>query len=159
VVKSGKAWYSENMIIGEYKSAVGEKKRVSLPKKFRNELGDNLILTRGYENALILVNESMWSKVAQEVINGSFINKNIRDTSRFLVGGATDITIDKLGRFVIPQSLFDYANLKKEIIFIGLVNWVEIWDKEKWEERLEYLKEHGEDIADEISKMSEKKNG
>ena len=147
------------MLIGEYKSKVGEKKRVSLPKKFREELGSNLILTRGYEQALIVVNEKLWKKVATEVIDGSFINKDIRDTSRFLVGGAKEISTDMQGRFVIPESLFEYAQLKEDVVFIGLINWIEIWDKERWQERLEYLKEHGDEIAQEISKMSEKKNG
>ena len=147
------------MLIGEYKSRVGEKKRVSLPKKFRDELGENLILTRGYENALIVVNEELWKKVATEVIDGSFINKDIRDTSRFLVGGAKEINLDDQGRFVIPETLFKHANLKKDVIFIGLVNWVEIWEKERWQERLEYLKEHGEEIAEEINKMKHGKNG
>ena len=142
------------MIIGEYRNRIGDKKRVSLPKKFREELGEELILTRGYEDSLILVNKSMWSSVAKEVMNGSFINKNIRDTSRFLVGGAVEISVDKQGRFLIPEALFEHASLKADVVFIGLVNWVEIWDKDKWEERLTYLKEHGEDIANEISKMN-----
>lgn len=143
------------MIIGEYKSKVGEKKRVSLPKRFRDELGEDIILTRGYENSLILVNKGMWEKVAKEVINGSFINKNIRDTSRFLVGGAKEISTDSQGRFIIPESLFEHAKLKEEIIFIGLVNWIEIWDKDEWENRLAYLQEHGDEIAQEINKMNE----
>jgi MraZ protein len=147
------------MLIGEYKSTLGKKNRVSLPKKFREILGENLILTRGYEQALIIVNEKLWKKVAQEVINGSFINKDIRDTSRFLVGGAKEIELDKQGRFVIPQSLLEHAGLKDEVVFIGLVNWVEVWDKTKWEERLNYLKAHGEEIAQEINKMKSEKNG
>ncbi len=147
------------MIIGEYKSKVGEKKRVSLPKKFREEIGEDLILTRGYENALVLVNKKMWEKVAQEVMNGSFTNKDIRDTSRFLVGGAKEIDLDSQGRFIIPQSLFDHAKLKTNILFIGLVNWVEIWDEEQWLERVEYLQKNGDEIAQEISKMSERSNG
>ncbi len=147
------------MIIGEYKSKVGEKKRVALPRKFREEIGEDLILTRGYEDALILVNRKMWKKVAKEVINGSFTNKNIRDTSRFLVGGAKEVEMDKQGRFVIPESLFTHAGLKTEIIFIGLVNWIEIWDSSKWEKRLTYLQKHGDDIAQEISKMTPKENG
>ena len=145
-----------HMIIGEYRSKIEEKKRVSLPKKFRDELGEEIILTRGYEDSLILVNKGMWEKVASEVINGSFINKNIRDTSRFLVGGATEVNIDKQGRFLIPEALFEHADLKKEIVFIGLVNWIEIWDREKWEERLKYLKENGDEIAQEISKLNER---
>jgi MraZ protein len=147
------------MLIGEYKSTLGKKNRVSLPKKFREILGENLILTRGYEQALIIVNEELWKKVAQEVINGSFINKDIRDTSRFLVGGAKEIELDKQGRFVIPQSLLEHAGLKDEVVFIGLVNWVEVWDKTRWEERLNYLKAHGEEIAQEINKMKSEKNG
>lgn len=147
------------MLIGEYKSTLGKKKRVSLPKKFRAILGENLILTRGYEQALIVVNEGLWKKVAEEVMNGSFINKDIRDTSRFLVGGAKEIELDKQGRFVIPQSLLEHAGLEEEVVFIGLVNWVEIWDKKKWEERVKYLQEHGEEIAQEIGKMKDEKNG
>ncbi len=146
------------MLIGEYKSKLGKKKRVSLPKKFRDQLGENLILTRGYEQALIVVNEKLWKTVAKEVVNGSFINKDIRDTSRFLVGGAKEIDLDPQGRFVIPETLLEHAQIKEEVVFIGLVNWIEIWDKEKWNKRLQYLKEHGEEIAQEISKMSNKKN-
>ena len=143
------------MLIGEYRSKISEKKRVSLPKKFRKELGENLILTRGYENALILVNRNMWEIVAKEVMNGSFINKNIRDTSRFLVGSAKEIETDSQGRFVIPEALCEHADLSSdEVVFIGLVNWVEVWSKEKWIKRLDYLKEHGEEIATELSKMS-----
>lgn len=147
------------MIIGEYRSTVGDKKRVSLPKKFRDELGGDIILTRGYEDSLILVNKQMWEKVASEVVNGSFINKNIRDTNRFLVGGAVEIDTDKVGRFIIPEALFEHAGLKKDVVFIGLINWIEIWDKEKWENKLKYLKENGEDIANEISKMNSSNNG
>lgn len=147
------------MLIGEYISKVGEKKRVSLPSKFRDELGENLILTRGYEDALIIVNKNKWETIASEVINGSFIDKNIRDTSRFLVGGAKEIDLDSQGRFVIPKSLYEHAQLNEEIIFVGLVNWVEVWSKDKWDERLEYLKENSDKIAQEISKMKREKNG
>jgi len=145
------------MLIGEYRSKVGEKKRVSLPNKLRKELGKNLILTRGYEKSLVLVNKEMWESIAGEVVSGSFINKSIRDTSRFLIGSASEINPDNQGRIVIPQGLYEYAQLSKEAVFIGLVNWVEIWDKKNWKARLNYLKEHGDEIADELSKMSSKK--
>lgn len=145
------------MIIGEYRSKVGDKKRVSLPKKFRDELGEEIILTRGYEDALILVNKRMWEKIAKDVVGGSFINKNIRDTSRFLIGGAVEISIDKQGRFLIPDSLFDYAGLNKDVIFLGLINWIEVWDREKWDKRVEYLKANGDEIANEINNMKEDK--
>ena len=143
------------MIIGEYRSTIGDKKRVSLPKKFRDELGQEIILTRGYEDSLILVNKGMWEKIAKDVVGGSFINKNIRDTSRFLIGGAIEISIDKQGRFLIPESLYEHAKLSKEIVFIGLINWIEVWDKDEWLKRGEYLKTNGEEIAQEIDKMKQ----
>lgn len=145
------------MIIGEYRSKIGDKKRISLPKRFRDELGEEIILTRGYEDALILVNKGMWEKIAKDVIGGSFINKNVRDTSRFLIGGAIEISIDKQGRFLIPDSLFDHAGLNKDVVFIGLINWIEVWDREKWDKRVEYLKANGDEIANEINKMKEEK--
>jgi MraZ protein len=143
------------MLIGEYTGKIGEKKRVSLPRKFREELGEEIILTRGYEDALIIVNKKLWKTIASEVINGSFINKNIRDTSRFLVGSAKEVETDSQGRFVIPEALHEHAELSDEVVFIGLVNWVEIWSKDKWLKRLDYLKKNGDEIADEISKMNE----
>ncbi len=144
------------MLVGEYKTKICNKKRVAIPKVFREELGEEIILTRGYENALILVNKEMWQKIANEVINGSFINKNIRDTTRFLVGSALQIEYDSQGRVVIPDNLKEHANLSKEIVFVGLYNWIEIWSKENWEKRLEYLKSNSEEIAQEIEKMNKK---
>lgn len=141
------------MLIGEYNSKVGEKNRISLPIKFREELGEEIILTRGYEDALIIVNKELWKNIASEVINGSFIDKNIRDTSRFLVGGAKEVQLDSQGRFVIPKPLFDHGGLQTEIVFIGLINWIELWDKQRWEERVNYLKENSDQIAQQLSKI------
>lgn len=160
VVSCGEICYTQfNMIIGEFTSKITDKKRVAIPKKFREELGANLILTRGYENALVLVNKGMWEKIAGEVMNGSFINKDIRDTSRFLVGSAIETDPDIQGRIVIPQSLFEHGKLGKknsgnEVVFIGLVNWVEIWSKELWQERLKYLETNSDEIAEQLSSLS-----
>ncbi len=144
------------MLIGEYQTKIGEKKRVAIPKKFRDELGDELILTRGYEETVVLVNKVMWEKIAKEVINGSFINKNIRDTTRFLVGSAAEINPDPQGRIVMPNNLYNYGKFKKNIIFVGLYNWIEIWSEEKWAERIKYLDTNSEQIAEEIEKMKDK---
>jgi MraZ protein len=143
------------MIAGEYSTKIGEKKRVAIPKKFRDELGSELIITRGYEQSLVLVNKQMWNKIAGNVLDGSFINKSIRETTRFLVGSATEVLPDSQGRVVIPSGLFDYAQLKDEIVFVGLINWVEVWDKTVWESKVKYLSENGDAIAEELNKMKE----
>lgn len=142
------------MIIGEYQNRIGDKKRVALPKKFREEIGSKLILTRGYENCLVLVNPKMWESIAKDVVNGSFINSKIRETSRFLVGSATEVELDEQGRFVIPQPLFEHAQLEEDVVFIGLVNWIEVWSKSSWYAKLETLKKESSKIADEISNIS-----
>ena len=67
--------------------------------------------------------------------------------------------MDSQGRFVIPEALFKHAQLGENITFIGLINWIEIWDTEKWQKRVEYLQKHGDEIAQEISKMSKNNNG
>ncbi len=142
------------MIIGEYRNKITVGKRTALPKKFREQLGENLILTRGYENSLVIVDKDKWEKIAGEILNGSFINSNIRDTSRFLIGSATELDLDTQGRFIIPTPLFDYAQLSEDIVFIGLVNWVEVWSTQLWEKRLEYLNNNSAQIADQLSNMN-----
>ncbi len=141
------------MLIGEYQNKVGDRKRIALPKKLRDELGGDLILTRGYENSLVIVNKHLWENLSKDIISGSFINTDIRDTSRFLIGSATEIELDDQGRFVLPQALFDYAQLKDDVVFIGLVNWVEVWSKELWEKRMDYLSKHGSEIAQKLSEL------
>jgi MraZ protein len=145
------------MIIGEYRSRVGEKKRIALPKKLRSELGKDLILTRGYEKALVLVNKTMWKSIAGEVISGSFINRSIRDTSRFLVGSAVEVKTDSQGRFVVPAALYEHAQLEEDVVFIGLINWIEIWSKKNWDERVAFLEKNSDRIAQELTKMTDKK--
>lgn len=141
------------MIIGEYRSKISTKNRVAIPKKFRESLGGDFIITRGYERSLVIVNNSMWEKIAKEVIDGSFINKNIRDTTRFLVGSAVEAVPDSQGRVVIPSPLIDYADMKqsKELVFIGLINWIEVWSIENWKERLTYLDENSDEISKQLS--------
>lgn len=145
------------MLIGEYESKIGDKKRTAIPKKIREELGEQIIITRGYEKCLVLINKRLWEKVAGEVISGSFINKNIRDTSRFLVGSAVEVAPDEQGRVIIPARLHQYAKLKRDLVYVGLVNWVEVWDRAEWEKRLAYLAKHGEEIAEQLTNATHDK--
>lgn len=139
------------MLIGEFTVKLGDKKRLAIPKKFREEQGAKLIITKGYENSLVIVNQNQWEQIAGEVTKGSFISKDIRETTRFLVGSASEIIFDEQGRFVVPTSLIEYAGLSTEVVFVGLVNWVEIWDKKKWEEKNQYLLKHNEEIAERLN--------
>lgn len=139
------------MLIGEYITKIGDKKRIAIPKKIREALGDKLIITRGYENSLVLVDQNQFQSLTEQIATGSFINQNIRETTRFLVGSANEIETDSQGRVVIPTPLFEYAGMKSEVVFVGLINWVEVWDRERWEKKLEYLDKNSTKIAQELS--------
>lgn len=120
------------MLIGQYEGKVGEKNRVAFPKRFRAELGDKLIVTLGYEKSLIVVSEKGWKALLEGTEERPFIQSEARETQRFLLGGASLIELDSKGRFIIPNYLRDFAEIKDEVMFIGLSRYVEIWDKKRW---------------------------
>ncbi len=141
------------MILGEYTSKLQEKNRVVMPKKFRSEIGDNIIITKGYEECLIVVPLDKWDLMIKDIISKPFTVSSVRDTSRFILGSANDINLDEQGRFVIGSSLIEHANLSGEIIFLGLMNFIEVWDFSKWKEREKYLRDSGANIANELSSL------
>lgn len=138
------------MLIGEFSTKLTDKNRLALPKKFREELGPKVIVTSGYDGCLILVNESMFKSLTSELSDGRFINDAVRDTTRFLIGSAHEVEMDKQGRFVLPQSLKTYSRIDEEATFLGLVRWVEIWDSEKWNQKKAQITENSSEIAQKL---------
>lgn len=122
------------MLIGQFNGVVGLKNRIAFPKKFREALGDTLIITQGYEHSLIVVSESGWKALLEGTENKPFIQLEARETQRFLLGGATFVELDPKGRFVLPSYLKEFGKIENEIVFLGLSRYVEIWDKKRWEE-------------------------
>ena len=100
-----------------------------------------------------MVDRDPWDEITKDVVGGSFIDKKIRDSGRFLLAGAHEVELDAQGRFVLPGGLQKYATLSERAHFLGLVNWVEIWSEEKWKEHEEYIREHGSVIAQELSEV------
>jgi MraZ protein len=121
------------MLIGQYESKIDTKGRSSFPKKFREILGDKLIVTLGYENSLIVVSEKNWKALLEGTEGRPFIHSETRETQRFLLGGANNVELDSKGRFILPAYLKDFGRIEDEIVFIGLSRYVEIWDKKRWE--------------------------
>ncbi len=146
------------MLIGEFETKITDNNRVAVPKKFREELGNDLIILNGYEGCLIIVDESKFLALTKDIVAGRFINDAVRDMTRFLVGSAQEIRLDKQGRFVLPQSLRDYACLESECIFLGLFSWVELWSKSRWMERKEYVKTNAAEIANKLERSLDGKN-
>jgi MraZ protein len=143
----------ETMLIGSFKNNIGDKNRVAFPVKFKNELGTSLIVTKGYENCLIIVDKSKFSGLMNSIKDVPFVNSGLRDTKRFLIGSAQEIELDKQGRFVIPPDLKKYASLGNECVFIGLVDWIELWDKSIWDKKEESINSKSSEISDKLSEL------
>ena len=143
------------MLIGEYEYRVEAKNRVSLPKKFREEIGNKVVVTQGYEGCLVVVSPKQWEILISDAAAGPFVTEEVRDTSRFLLGGAVEVELDEAGRFVLPKNLKNYAKIKKEVCFLGLGRWVEIWAAEEWMKRKAYIAKQSGAIGKKIARLED----
>lgn len=122
-----------SMLLGQYEGKVGAKNRIAVPKKIRAIIGNKLIVTFGYEKSLIIVSQDRWKALLEGTEGKPFIQKPARETQRFLLGGASFVELDDKGRFIIPNYLRSFAEIKNEVVFLGLSRYVELWDKAVWE--------------------------
>ena len=139
------------MLLGEYSHNLDAKGRVSVPAKFREELGHTFIVTKGLDNCLFAYSKEEWKTFEEKLKNLPLTNMNARNFIRFFFSGATECEIDKQGRINIPQNLREYASLSKDVYIIGVSTRVEIWDKEKWDN---YTSPENMDLDEIASQMS-----
>lgn len=147
VVESGEKW-GINMFMGEFHHSIDDKGRLILPAKFREDLGDNFIITRGLEECLFIYSISEWEKITHKLNNLPFTKKDARSFMRFFLSGATATEFDKQGRINITSPLISYADLKKECVIIGVGDRIEVWSKDKWDDFYNSNKEKLSDIAE-----------
>ena len=122
------------MFMGEYSHSIDEKGRLIIPSKFRFELGETFVLTRGLDGCLCVYPQSEWNILEEKLRNLPLTNKNARKITRFLVSGAATCELDKQGRILVPTALREYAGLEKDVVVTGNLERIEIWDKAKWSE-------------------------
>lgn len=131
--QSGRKWGDLSMLMGEYHHNIDEKSRLIIPAKFRSELGERFVITKGLDKCLFVYSEAEWNKLMQKVSSLQFTKKNVRAFERTFIGGASLIEFDKQGRINITSPLVHYANIKKECVIIGVSERLEIWSKEEFE--------------------------
>ena len=141
------------MLIGQYEATVSEKYQTAVPKKFREILGESLIITKGFEKCLLIVSSEHWKTLLEGTEGRPFTNRSTRELQRFLLGNATDIGLDTKGRFVIPEYLREFASIGNEIIFAGIERFVEVWDKKSWDIHQDDLSGNIETIAEKLSEI------
>lgn len=132
---------------------ISDARRVAVPKKFLNELGEKPVLAKWYEGCLILVSSPFWEKLLTRLTGGKrTIGLGVRDIERFILGSAFETEPDDQGRVVIPEMLSSYASLGHDVIFVGLIDRVEIWSKAAWDEKSVGLAKTTKEYIEELSR-------
>ena len=135
------------MLMGEFHHNIDEKSRLIVPSKFRMELGERVVITKGLDKCLFVYSENEWNKIMQKVSNLQFTKKNVRAFERSFIGGASLIEFDKQGRINITSPLVHYADITKECVIIGVNERLEIWSKEAFDKFMD----ENEDTLEEIT--------
>lgn len=136
MVDNGEKW-GIFMLMGEYHHTIDDKGRIFVPAKFRPELGEQFVVTRGLESCLFVYSMSEWNKIVSKLNTLPFTKQSVRNFSRFFLSGATVVELDKQGRINITSPLTTYASLEKECIIIGVGERLEIWNEKAWNEFLD----------------------
>lgn len=122
------------MFIGEYTNTIDDKKRLSVPAKFRKELGEKAVITYGLNKALTLYPINEWEIYADKLSTLSVGNKEERAYARTMLSGAFEVEIDKSGRILIPTQLSSYSLMESRVVFTGMHKYLELWDEATWNE-------------------------
>lgn len=141
------------MLIGEYTHNLDPKKRLAIPSKFRKELGEGAVLTRGLDNCLFVFPLRHWNQLAEKLGNLPMGQRDTRSFARLLLSGAVEVEFDSLGRILIPEYLKRYAGLEKSVVVAGLYNRLEIWDQSRWSSYKENLEKNSDSIAEKLGEL------
>ena len=138
------------MFMGEYHHTIDEKGRIIIPSKFREDLGEKFIITRGIENCLFVYSLSSWEKITNKLETLPFTKKDARQFVRFFLSGATTAEFDKQGRVNITSPLISYANLQKDCVVIGTGDRLEICSQEDLNAFFDSASSNMSDIAENL---------
>ena len=148
--QSGKKWGDYNMLMGEFHHNVDDKGRLIIPSKFRSELGESVVITKGLDKCIFVYSLKEWSKIVEKISALQFTKKNVRAFERAFIGGASTIEFDKQGRINITSPLVHYANIDKECVIIGVNERLEIWSKDEFEKYMSENEESLEEITEDL---------
>jgi MraZ protein len=141
------------VFLGEYEHNLDDKGRLAVPARFREDLGDGVVITRGFDRCLMGFPRAVWTRLAEQVSNLSLGQGEARNLRRLLFSGAADIMLDRQGRILIPQNLREYAGLGEQVIVAGLNTHFEIWSNERWQEVLDSLDVNASAIAEQLAAL------
>ena len=138
------------MLMGEYHHSLDDKKRLIIPSKLREDLGDYVIVTRGLEDCLFVYSQNAWNDIVNKLKTLPFTKKDARSFTRLFLSGATVCGFDKQGRITLKEPHTNYASLIKDCVIVGVNDRLEIWSKTNWDNYFSNNKESMSDVADHL---------
>lgn len=141
------------MLIGEHNHTVDPKKRVSLPAKFRKEMGKEVVIGYGLDKCLSVYTVSEWEKFSSQLSEMSMLQSDKRSFNRFMLGGASLVEVDSLGRILIPDILKEYAGIKEKVAIIGVHSRLEIWDEATWNDYKGKVEKNADVLAEKLGEL------
>ena len=139
------------MFMGEYRHSLDAKNRMIIPAKFRDELGNTFVVTKGLDGCLTVYTSSQWTKIIEQLEKLPTTKKEARQYVRYLTSKASECELDGQGRIQLPQVLVAAADIKKICVVVGAADHVEIWSEERWNAYEEEAAESFESIAETLT--------
>ena len=142
-----------HMLIGEYTHTIDDKKRLSLPAKFRQEVGKKVVITHGLDNCLFLYPLKSWMKVSEKLGQLSMGKAQTRGFNRFMLAGAIETEIDSIGRILLPDFLKEFAGLRERVVVAGVHDRIEIWDEARWRNYKKRIEKDADALAEKLGEV------
>ena len=143
------------MLIGEYIHTIDTKNRISLPAKFRKEMGKSVIITPGLDKCLFVFTTKEWAKVSKRLSDSdselSFLKADKRNFNRFMFGRAAEVDVDSIGRILVPDFLKERAGLSDKAAVIGVEDRVEIWNDKVWSQYKVRVEKEADQLAEKLA--------
>lgn len=141
------------MLIGEYTHSLDPKKRLSLPVKFRRELGKKVVVTKGLDNCLFIYPLKEWQRITQKMSELPLGQADTRGFNRFFLSGAVEADIDSVGRILVPDFLKEFAKLEAKVVLAGVHDRVEIWDEDRWTAYKKQIEKQADALAEKLGEI------
>lgn len=141
------------MFIGEYHHAIDDKGRLAVPVKFREEIGEVVVVTRGLDSCLFVYTRQEWAGLAERLSKLPLAKANTRAFARLMLAGAMELEVDKQGRVILPDYLRKYAGLSRKVVIAGLLNRLEVWDAAAWQKYQAGTERNAQDIAEALGEL------
>ena len=121
------------MFLGEYTHTIDDKGRLTIPAKFRGDMASGLVVTRGFDQNLMVFPLSGWQDLAERILSRPLTDESVRTFRRRVFSGAVDLTPDRQGRIVLPAYLRKFAAIDGEVVVAGMYNYLEVWSVSYWQ--------------------------